>query len=84
MLCAGGILGAVVEVHEPDAFMVEFVAAPGQTQPLVTLGPADVTAVADDDLVSVRPLVAKASRTSPPASPAPPRHTAQVRATAAA
>jgi len=41
--------------------MVEFVAASGRTQALVTLGPADVRAVADDDLVSVRPLVTKAS-----------------------
>lgn len=56
-----GDLGTVVEVHTPDAFMVEFVAASGRTQALVTLGPADVRAVADDDLVSVRPLVAKAS-----------------------
>ena len=56
-----GDLGAVVEVHRTDAFMVEFVAASGRTQALVTLGPADVRAVADDDLVSVRPLVAKAS-----------------------
>jgi hypothetical protein len=56
-----GDLGAVVEIHEPDAFMVEFVAASGRTQALFTLGPADVRAVADDDLVSVRPLVAKAS-----------------------
>jgi hypothetical protein len=41
--------------------VVEFVAASGRTQALVALGPADVRAVADDDLVSVRPLVAKAS-----------------------
>ena len=54
-------LGAVVEVHQPGAFIVEFVAASGQTQAVVTLGPVDVRAVADDDLVSVRPLVAKAS-----------------------
>ena len=56
-----GDLGAVVEVHQPGAFVVEFVAASGRTQALVTLGPADVRAVADDDLVSVRPLVAKSS-----------------------
>jgi hypothetical protein len=55
-----GDLGTVVEVHH-GAFGVEFVAASGRTQVLVTLGPADVRAVADDDLVSVRPLVAKAS-----------------------
>jgi hypothetical protein len=56
-----GDLGAVVEVHQPRAFVVEFVAASGRTQALVTLGPADVRPVTDDDLVSVRPLAAKAS-----------------------
>ena len=48
-----GDLGAVVEIHENGALMVEFVAASGRTQALVTLVPADVRAVADDDLVSV-------------------------------
>jgi len=56
-----GDLGAVVEVHQPGAFVVEFVAVSRRTQALATLGPADVRAVAADDLVSVRPLVAKAS-----------------------
>jgi hypothetical protein len=56
-----GDLGAVVEFHHPGSFVVEFGAASGRTQALVALGPADVRAVADDDLVSVRPLVAKAS-----------------------
>ena len=56
-----GDLGTVVEVHSADAFIVEFVAASGRTQALVTLGPADVRAVADNDLVTVRPATAKAS-----------------------
>ncbi len=56
-----GDLGTVVELHNPHAFIVEFVAASGRTQALVTLGPADVRAVADNDLVTVRPATAKAS-----------------------
>ena len=49
-----GDLGAVVEVYEPDGLEVEFVAASGRTQALVTLAESDVRAVADDDLVAVR------------------------------
>jgi hypothetical protein len=49
-----GDLGAVVEVYEPDAVEVEFVAASGKTKALVTLNVADIRAVGDDDLVSVR------------------------------
>ena len=56
-----GDLGTIVEVHSAAAFIVEFVAASGRTQALVTLGPADVRAVADNDLVTVRPATAKAS-----------------------
>ncbi len=56
-----GDLGTIVEVHSADALIVEFVAASGRTQALVTLGPADVRAVADNDLVTVRPATAKAS-----------------------
>jgi len=56
-----GDLGTIVEVHSADAFIVEFVAASGRTQALVTLGPADVRAVADNDLVTVRPATARAS-----------------------
>lgn len=51
-----GDLGAVVEVFAPDAIEVEFVAASGRTQALVTLHPSDVREVADSDLVSVRPV----------------------------
>jgi hypothetical protein len=51
-----GDLGAVVEVYEPDALEVEFVTASGKTQALVTLAVADVRAVHDQDLVTVRPV----------------------------
>lgn len=56
-----GDLGAVVEQVGPDAYAVEFVAASGRTQALVTLGASDVRAVSDDDLLSVRPTQAIAS-----------------------
>jgi hypothetical protein len=51
-----GDLGAVVEVHGANAFEVEFVAASGRTQALVTLTGGDIRHVGDEDLVSVRPL----------------------------
>jgi hypothetical protein len=50
-----GDLGAVVEVHAPDALEVEFVTASGKTEAIVTLGVADVRSVGDRDLVTVRP-----------------------------
>jgi hypothetical protein len=50
-----GDLGAVVEIYGPDAIDVEFVAASGRTQALVTLKPSDIREVEDDDLVAVRP-----------------------------
>jgi hypothetical protein len=50
-----GDLGAIVEVHEPEAFEVEFVTATGRTAAMLTLNAQDVRPVADDDLVSVRP-----------------------------
>jgi len=56
-----GDLGTIVELHAPAAFIVEFVAASGATQALVTLTPSDIRAVADDDLVAVRPVSARAS-----------------------
>jgi hypothetical protein len=49
-----GDLGAIVEVHGPNAFEVEFVAASGRTQALVTLTEDDIRHVEDSDLVSVR------------------------------
>ena len=51
-----GDLGAVVEIYGPDSIGVEFVAASGRTQAVVTLRAADVREVADNDLVSVRPV----------------------------
>jgi len=56
-----GDLGTVVELCGPDAFAVEFVAASGRTQALVTLSSRDVRAVRDNDLVTVRPSQAIAS-----------------------
>ena len=50
-----GDLGAIVDVYGPGALGVEFVAASGRTQALVTLRPQDVRPVGDDDLVAVRP-----------------------------
>ena len=52
-LCRGD-LGTVVERYGPDAVGVEFVAASGRTQALVTLRSDDLRSVADDDLVAVR------------------------------
>jgi hypothetical protein len=52
-----GDLGAIVEVYEPDGVEVEFVAASGRTQALVTLKTTDVRHVDDHDLVAVRPLL---------------------------
>lgn len=49
-----GDLGAVVEAYEPDGLEVEFVSASGRTEALITLKTADVRAVANNDLVSVR------------------------------
>ncbi|MDQ3348936.1 MAG: DUF4926 domain-containing protein [Acidobacteriota bacterium] len=53
-----GDLGAVVDVHAPDAIEVEFVTASGRTQALITLRASDIREVADDDLVAVRPASA--------------------------
>ena len=51
-----GDLGTVVEVYAADAIGVEFVAASGRTQAVITLNRSDVREVADNDLVSVRPV----------------------------
>ena len=53
-----GDLGAVVEVHAPDAWEVEFVAASGRTQALLTLTSADLRHIGDQDVIAVRSLVA--------------------------
>jgi hypothetical protein len=52
-----GDLGAIVEVYDSGALEVEFVTASGKTEVLVTLGPADIRSVEDNDLVSVRSFV---------------------------
>jgi hypothetical protein len=49
-----GDLGAIVHVHTPEAFEVEFVIAAGGTQALLTLKASDLRAVREDDLLSVR------------------------------
>jgi hypothetical protein len=51
-----GDLGAVVEVYKPDGLEVEFVTASGRTEALVTINEADVRAVADGDIIAVRPF----------------------------
>lgn len=56
-----GDLGAVVDARGSDAFLVEFVAASGRTQALVVLCTTDMRAVADDDLIAVRPAASKTS-----------------------
>ena len=48
--------GLPAEVYEPDGLEVEFVAASGRTQALVTLRESDVRHVDDRDLIAVRPL----------------------------
>ena len=57
-----GDLGTIVEQYGPDSVGVEFVAASGRTQGLVTLRPGDLRSVADDDLVAVRPTHASTRR----------------------
>jgi hypothetical protein len=54
-----GDLGAVVHVHAPEAFEVEFVTASGRTQAVLTLTPADLRPVSDNDLLAVRPATAR-------------------------
>ena len=51
-----GDVGAVVEVLGRDAYEVEFVAASGRTQALITLAGNEVRALGDRDLISVRTL----------------------------
>lgn len=51
-----GDLGAIVEVHDENAFEVEFVKASGETGALVTLSANDVRAIEATDLVTVRTL----------------------------
>lgn len=52
-LCSGD-LGAIVETYEPDGLEVEFVAASGDTQAVLTLTTKDVRAVGASDVLAVR------------------------------
>jgi hypothetical protein len=45
-----------VELLASDALEVEFVAASGRTQALLTLHPDDIRPVADSDLIEVRSI----------------------------
>lgn len=51
-----GDLGAVVQVYKEDGIEVEFVAASGRTESLVTLKESDVRPISDIDLIAVRSL----------------------------
>ena len=53
-----GDLGAIVEVYTSDAWEVEFVAASGRTQALLTLTSADLRHIGDSDVIAVRSLAA--------------------------
>ena len=48
--------GAIVEVLDPEVFEVEFVAASGRTQALLTLCGDDIRHIGDHDLIAVRSL----------------------------
>lgn len=50
-----GDLGAIVHLHAPDTFEVEFVTASGKTQALLMLSAEEIRPVRDDDLLAVRP-----------------------------
>lgn len=51
-----GDLGAIVEIHRTGEIEVEFVAASGRTQALLTLSDSDIRLVGDHDLLAVRSL----------------------------
>ena len=53
-----GDVGAVVELYEPDGLEVEFVMGSGKTQALVTLKITDIRSISDNDILSVRSLIA--------------------------
>ena len=56
-----GDVGAVVDVPGADAYEVEFVAASGRTQALVTVTGSQIRALGDQDLMAVRSLVEAAA-----------------------
>ena len=49
-----GDLGAVVQVYKEDGIEVEFVAASGRTEALVTLKESDVRPISDTDLIRLQ------------------------------
>lgn len=49
-----GDLGAIVLLHTPSEFDVEFARASGHAQAVLTLAAEDVRAVRTDDVLSVR------------------------------
>lgn len=51
-----GDVGAVVDVAGPGSYELEFVAASGRTQALVTVSEGQIRALGDADLISVRSL----------------------------
>ena len=48
-----GDLGAVVAIYDPDNIEVEFVAASGRTQSLLTLSRSSLRAIGDQDLIAL-------------------------------
>lgn len=50
-----GDLGTVVELYPPRNLEVEFVAASGKTEAVLTVAEDDVRPAADGDLIAVRP-----------------------------
>ena len=44
-----GDLGAVVAIHDPETYEVEFVAASGRTQSLLMLSSVSLRAIGDQD-----------------------------------
>ncbi|HKX44756.1 MAG TPA: DUF4926 domain-containing protein [Burkholderiaceae bacterium] len=51
-----GDLGAIVEILASDTMEIEFVAASGRTQALLTLHDQDIRHVGDRDVIAVRSL----------------------------
>ena len=53
-LLRSGDTGAIVHLHSPDAFEVEFMRASGTTVAVIELTAADVRLARDDDQMAVR------------------------------
>lgn len=49
-----GDLGAIVHIHEPDAFEVEFFKASGETQAVIAVNDSDLRPAERNDLESMR------------------------------